>query len=370
MKLFTTKLIKRLVTVLSIILACIILFLLFLLILSPGKVNPLTDKEGNIMQNSISEKVFIDINGIKQGMFIQSEDITNPVLLILHGGPGIPEYFLNRKYPTNLEKNFTVVWWEQRGAGLSYNKKITADTLTLEQYIEDTIAVTNYLRERFSKDKIYLVAHSFGTYLGIQTVQKAPELFNAYIAVAQITHQLESEKLAYNYMVDYYRKCGDKKTVDKLLSLDYTSKDYKKIRDSIMHKAGIGTARDMKSVGTGVFLESFLANEYTLSEKLNIWKGRILLNQSSLETLKWSKDYDVRTIVKKVDIPVYFVSGIYDYTVNYQMSKDYLKEIDAPVKGFYTFSNSAHSPIFEEPEWFNQILVSDVLNSETYLSDK
>jgi pimeloyl-ACP methyl ester carboxylesterase len=110
--------------------------------------------------SSLSEKAFADINGVRQGMFIQSKDITNPVLLCLHGG--LPEYFLTERYPTGLENDFTVAWWEQRGAGLSYSPHIPPETMTSEQFIADTLSVTSYLRRRFGKEKIYLMAHSGG----------------------------------------------------------------------------------------------------------------------------------------------------------------------------------------------------------------
>jgi pimeloyl-ACP methyl ester carboxylesterase len=117
-------------------------------------------------QRSIAEKAFADINGVRQGMFIQGADSRLPVLLYLHGG--MPEYFLAERYPTGLEEKFTVVWWEQRGAGLSYSPGIPPETKTCEQFIADTLALTGYLRDRFGKEKIYLMAHSGGTFFGLQ----------------------------------------------------------------------------------------------------------------------------------------------------------------------------------------------------------
>ena len=102
---------------------------------------------------SISEKIFLNINGVRQGMFIRSKNVTNPVLLYLHGG--MPDYFLTERYPTGLEDIFTVVWWEQRGSGLSYSSNIPRESITLDQMISDTKEVTNYLRKRFGQEKIY-----------------------------------------------------------------------------------------------------------------------------------------------------------------------------------------------------------------------
>ena len=194
-------------TAISILLACILILVGVLLLLSPGKPAPVVDENGKPLAGSISEKVFVDINGVKQGMFIKSNDETNPVLLYLHGG--MPDYFLTEKYPTGLEEDFTVVWWEQRGSGISYSDDIPPETLNLEQMISDTLEMTNYLRQRFGKEKIYLMGHSGGTFIGIQAAARAPELYHAYIGVAQMSNQLKSEKLAYEYMLQQFKENGN-----------------------------------------------------------------------------------------------------------------------------------------------------------------
>src|SRR5262245_15850463 len=122
----------------------------------PGRPRPLVDESGAPMSNGISEKVFIDVNGTRQGIILQSKDTRRPVLLFLHGG--MPEYFLNTEFPTGFEDMFTVAWWEQRGAGLSYSPDIPKDSLTVDQFIADTLQVADYLRGRFGQDRIYLMA--------------------------------------------------------------------------------------------------------------------------------------------------------------------------------------------------------------------
>jgi len=214
---------------------------------------------------SLSEKIHVNINGIEQGMFIKSKDSTNPVLLYLHGG--MPDYFLTRKYPTGLEDYFTVVWWEQRGSGISFSADIPQETMTLEQIISDTKEVTNYLRKRFGQEKIYLMGHSGGTFIGIQVASRAPELYHAYIGVAQISDQLKSEMLAYEYMLKQFREKGNTKMVRKLEAAPVTMTEgtpdaYRVLRDPAMHSLGIGTTHDMKSVISGIFLPSLIYPEY------------------------------------------------------------------------------------------------------------
>ena len=358
-------------TIPVVLLVCVIFLIGVLMACSPGKPEPFLDENGKSLPGSISEKIFVNINGVQQGMIIKSKDIRHPVLLYVHGG--MPDYFLTQKYPTGLEDYFTVVWWEQRGAGLSYSPDIPAETMNSEQFISDTLAVTNYLRSRFGKDKIYLMGHSGGTFIGIQAAARAPELYYAYIGIAQMSNQYESERLAYEYMLQQFKDNGNNEMVQKLEAAPVTStsgipKAYLSLRDGAMHSLGIGTTHDMKSVINGIFFPSLTFREYTLKEKINLWRGK---SQSGV-SFNWDEitATDLTTQVTEFEIPVYILAGRYDYTVNYDLQKNYFMKINAPKKGFYTFENSAHSPLFEEPESFIEIMVNDVLNGNVNLADK
>jgi len=354
----------------SVISAVVIILAGVLLFFSPGKQIPFTNGNGATIEGSISEKAYVNINGVKQAMFIKSKDATHPVLLFLHGG--MPEYFLTRRYPTGLEDHFTVVWWEQRGSGIAYNPNIPKETLTLEQMVSDTIEVTNYLRDRFQQDKIYLMAHSGGSFIGIHAAAQAPELYHAYIGVAQMSDQLQSEILAYEYMLQKYQENGNTKMVEKLEGAPVTLTggipyEYLVLRDPGMHPLGIGTTHDMKSVFTGIFLPSLAHPEFTLPEKFNHWRAK---SQSGVSSL-WDRmiTTDLADEVPELTIPVYFLHGIYDYTCSYSLAKAYFEQLKAPIKGFYTFEQSAHSPIMEEPEKTQKILLEDVLTGTNHLAD-
>jgi pimeloyl-ACP methyl ester carboxylesterase len=356
----------------SILLACILILVGVLQFWSiPGKPAPFVDENRSPLPGSISEKVFVNINGVEQGMFIKGRDINNPVLLYLHGG--MPDYFLTKKYPTGLEDCFTVVWWEQRGSGLSYSPDIPRESLNLEQMISDTLEVTNYLRQRFGREKIYLMGHSGGSFIGIQAAARAPELYYAYIGVAQMSNQLKSEKLAYDFMLDQFKETGNTEMVQKLEAAPVTMAGgtpaaYLALRDPAMHSLGLGTTHAMKSVVTGIVLESFQSRDYTLREKFDLWHGKSSSGVSALWDEMTSTDLSEQ--VTELDIPVYFLEGIYDYTCSYTEAKAYFKKLNAPLKGFYTFKQSAHSPIFEEPERSIQIFREDVLKGTNRLADK
>lgn len=329
-----------------------IIFLFFLLcsclliVWSPGKPIPFTNKNGTVLPGSISEKTWVEINGVEMGMIIKAKNQNNPVLLFIHGGPGMPEYWLNKPYPSHLEDIFTVVWWDQRGSGLSYHGKITPDTMTTEQFIADTIAVTHYLQKRFRQDKIYLMAHSFGTYIGIQTAAQAPNLYHAYLGIAQVVNPELSEEFAYAFMLDFYKNTDDKKTLKQLLKAPYGTPAYERLRDRVMHQAGIGTIHNMYSVYTGIFLNVMKNREYLPLEKIKIWQGKAFSKQTILN--QEYRHCNLGDTILRLDLPVYFFSGAYDYTVNHYLSEIYLDEIQAPNKASYRFEASAHSPIFEE----------------------
>jgi pimeloyl-ACP methyl ester carboxylesterase len=366
------KSIKRMLMIIFVIaFGLIIILTCVLLAYSPGKMKQYVDEKGKLLSGSIAEKIHVNINGMEQGMIIKSKDKTNTVLLYLHGG--LPDYFLTQKYPTGLEDYFTVVWWERRGSGLSFNADISLKEITLEQLLSDTKEVTNYLRKRFAKEKIYLMGRSGGTFIGIQAAARTPELYHAYIAVAQMTDQLESERLAYEYMLEQFKKMGNKKMIRKLESAPVTiaggtPNAYLAVRDKAMHSLGIGTTHDMNSIITGMFLPSLTCKEYSLNEKINLWRAKARSGVSIL----WDSILvtDLAKQVPEIKIPIYFFHGIYDYTVSYPLAKKYYEQIKAPIKGFYTFNNSAHSTIFEEPLLVRKIIEKDVLNSTNSLADK
>lgn len=360
----------------SIFLGCLLMLFCILLMYSPGRIQQFSDAEGKPLPGSIAEKIFIQIGGVQQGMFIKSRNINNPVLLYVHGGPAFPNYFLFEKFNPGLEDYFTVCYWEQRGGGLSYTPEVTPESMNLTQLSSDAVEVTNYLRIRFQKKKIYIMAHSGGTPIALLAVQKAPRLYHAYIGMGQITKQAESEKLAYTFMLNKYAAVGNTKRIKALkkylvfqsdtnIISFYTSS----IRDQCMHELGIGTMHKMKSVFRGIFIPVWTCKAYTFKEKINIWKSKFsFLPKTNLfhEIL----ETDFTSIIPMLEIPVYFFSGKYDLTVNIDLAKAYLNKLHAPLKGFYTFNNSAHSPLFEEPALVRKIFETDVLKNKNSLADK
>ena len=354
------------------------LFILFVVLLdySSGKIEPYLDDTGKAIQCSVAEKKFVKIGGVTQGMIIKSKNINNPILLYLHGGPAFPNYFLIDKYKPELENYFTVCYWEQRGGGLSYTSEVTLASMNFNQLAADAVEVTNYLRKRFEKEKIYIMAHSGGTPIALLAVQREPKLYAAYIGMGQITNQTESEKMAYKYIFEQFVEIGNKKAISELRKYPVLDADsnvitfYKSnIRDNYMHELGIGTMHKMKSVFWGIFIPVWTCKAYTLNEKINIWKAKIsFIPKSKLINELLNRDFTAE--IPKLKIPIYFFSGKYDLTVNIDLSKAYLTKLKAPLKGFYTFNNSAHSPLFEESALVRKIIETDILKNKNSLADK
>jgi pimeloyl-ACP methyl ester carboxylesterase len=244
--------------------------------------------------------------------------------------------------------------------------------MTLEQFIADTLSVTGYLRNRFGKEKIYLMAHSGGTFIGLQAAARAPELYDAYIGVAQMVHQLESERLAYEYMLGRFKETGDRRMISDLEAAPVTMtggtpKAYLAVRDRAMHRLGVGTTHDMKSVLSGVVWPSLRSPQYTLGEKARMWRGKLSAGASVLWDEMLATDLAER--VTELALPAYFFHGIHDYTVSYPLAKDYFERLKAPLKGFYSFDRSAHSPTLEEPGKARRIMRQDVLAGANSLAD-
>jgi pimeloyl-ACP methyl ester carboxylesterase len=143
---------------------------------------------------------------------------------------------------------------------------------------------------------------------------------------------------------------------------------YLALRDRAMHSLRIGTTRDIRSVVSGIVVPSLRSLNTPLARKSNCGgegsRLALVLFGARCWLPAWSK------ILTEVALPTYFLHGIYDYTCSYTLAKNYFNRLKAPLKGFYTFERSAHSPIFEEPEKARKILREDVLAGANDLADE
>jgi pimeloyl-ACP methyl ester carboxylesterase len=199
------------------------------------------------------------------------------------------------------------------------------------------------------------MGHSWGTYLGVKTIEKYPENYMAYIGIGQVSNQTESEKLAYDYMLQHATEINDKSALKDLQKFDKNATDFPSfkylgtVRSLLMNEYGIGfTHVNSLTMANWVkILASFKG--YTLREKINYIRGALFSLTHIWDYVLADNLFESSTAFQ---IPVYITHGKYDYQVSYSLSLKYFDKIDAPDKQFFTFENSAHSPIMEESEKF------------------
>ena len=218
--------------------------------------------------------------------------------------------------------------------------------------------MTNYLRSRFDKDKIYLMGHSGGTFIGIQAAARAPELYDAYIGQAQMVDQLKSEEPGLRvYAGQQFKANGnsaDGPTSWKPTPVTLTGgtpAGYRAVRDVAMHSLGIGTTHDMNSVITGIFLPSWTSRDYTMAEKVNLWRGKAASRHCQCIWDTMTKT-DLSEQVTGVGHSNLFLSGVYDYTCPIRWQKSILKKSKRRSKGFTPLTSRLTAPCSKNrKEW-------------------
>lgn len=301
-----------------IVVSSLLLLFSFLYLISPGSTPAFKDKQGNLIENSIAEMRFIKIGGIEQFILIRGKSKENPILLILHGGPGQPETAMFRKYNSELENYFTVVYWEQRGAGKSYNKNIQESTMTLQQFIEDTHELTLYLKDEFHKDKIFLLGHSWGSLLGINTANQYPNDYHAYIGIGQVANQRESEKLFYQFVLQKAKEDNNTEALKELNEIgEFSDENLNRVgltnwlftqREWVLRFGGTTYNPDKALNIIGISL--LFCKEYTITDKFTSFKGSELAITHLFPVFINS---NLSKTVPELKIPVYILQGINDY---------------------------------------------------------
>lgn len=337
------------------------LLLLSLLVLfsCSSKTPFIKDENGNKIPGSIATIEKITIGGIKQTIIIRAKQSDLPVLLFLHGGPGMPEGGMIRKYLPHLEKKFIVVDWEQRGSGLTGAEKTPLDSLTIERMTEDTLELTEILRKRFSQDKIILFAHSFGTVLGTYAVKKRPDFYHCYIPAGMIVNQVEAEKLGYAFCVAEAEKRNDTKALLQLRSISFPSNgSYISGKYPTTYEA-IGIQRTWLGTYGGVaknpdelmdmMMSCVLNKEHPFLESLKFMKRFTLMMDTVWPQIMGT---DFNQVAGRLEVPTYIIAGKYDMDTVTSLVKSYYDSLVAPEKRFLLFEKSAHLAPFEEPGKF------------------
>ncbi|MHA2309181.1 MAG: alpha/beta fold hydrolase [Candidatus Heimdallarchaeaceae archaeon] len=324
--------------------------------------------------NGISSLEEILLGGQKQWIFIRGTDQNNPVLIFLHGGPGEPSMGISssRRLDAKLIKHFTVVHWDQRGAGKSFNTSTPDDSMTLGRLVEDCNELIDHLRIRFDIDKVFIVAHSSGTLFGIKTAHKYPEKIHAYVGVAQIINDYEHEKISYDFVVEEAERSGKEKHQIAIKAIGLppyeTPKKLFEKANHIVRYGGMLVDISFRKM-MGIILPYITSPEYSLSEGIRTILGK---GRNFTTNALW-KETTVVNFTKEIDsikVPIYFFEGKYDMiTPTIQVEKFYKKLIAEKGKKLIIFENSAHFPMIEEKEKYQEVLINVVLK-ENLTSNK
>jgi len=316
--------------------------------------------------NGVSSLEEITLGDLKQWIFIRGKDQTNPILLFLHGGPGAPLLGMSssRKYDTELIEHFTVVHWDQRGAGKSFNSDIPVDSMTLDRFVEDCNELIDYLRNRFHTQKVFIVGHSGGTVIGIKTAYRYPEKIHAYVGVAQIINEYEQQKTSYNFIVEEAEKSGDikkQKAIKAIGPPPYESpKKFLKMAAYIGKYGGFLHSKSMKDLI--ILTYDFLTSpEYSLLEGIRTFRNK---GFDFTYNVMWEelKNVNLTKEIQSIKVPIYFFEGKYDLTTPTVVVEKFYNNLDAEKgKKLFIFENSGHMPMMEEKKRYEELLINVVL---------
>ncbi|MEG3123892.1 alpha/beta fold hydrolase [Sphingomonas sp. GB1N7] len=311
-----------------------------------------------VTPNGIERAEAIRIGGIRQFVTIRGADRRNPVLLILHGGPGFPEAPLAWWNTRALEEYFTVVEWDQRGSGKTYllnDPDAVAPTMKPERIIDDAEELVAWLRSDLHKNKVFVLGHSWGSYIGLELARRRPEWLHAYIGTGQATNSPESERRGFAATLAAARAAGNRTAVAELEAIAPYASPGKPIllKDIAVERkwsdffGGAMAYRNEQSDG----IAARLSPDYTDEEAPRIWDGNDYSQKflfSAIVSLDLSKITDLKC-------PLILLEGRHDLTVNSGLAHEWFERVRAPHKRFVWFENSAHEVMSEEP---GKVLVS------------
>jgi pimeloyl-ACP methyl ester carboxylesterase len=326
----------------------------------PASTAPILDTEGQSLPGSVAELTRVDINGHKLAMMIRGSSTHNPVLLFLAGGPGGTELGAMRHHGQALEREFVVVTLDQRGTGRSYDQLDPTSTLTLEGAVNDTVAVTNYLRERFGQDKIYLLGQSWGTILGVLAAQQRPELFRAFIGSGQMVDPRETDLITYQDTLAWAKRNGDTGLVSTLTRIG--APPYASILD---YEPALSFEQEVypydhsgNAEGEGQMGEGILVGEYSLLDQLHAFAGFLDTFPVLYPQLQ---HIDLRTDAPQLEIPVYLFQGAHEASSRALLADQWFNILHAPHKQVTIAETSGHRSLWEQPAEFHNFMTQTVL---------
>lgn len=319
---------------------------LYVFVLARGRTPPIVDEEGRVVPGSIASLETHFLGGAEQWVLIRGRDSTQPVLLFLHGGPGMPAMYLAHAFQRDLERDFLVVHWDRRGAGKSFGAAAPRESLTVRRTLEDTYELTQLLRRYFGQPRIYLVGHSWGSYLGLLAVREHPEYYAAFIGVGPVAGDT-AQVMAIQR--DFLLRQGRPPDQVQLATSPTTGSTAVREEDLFRYGGALYRATSFRPL----LVTGLRAPEYTLKDAWNVRRGAARL----LRAMR--NDVEPRPhggTIDSVEVPVFFLLGRHDHITPSGLAAGALDRLSAPLKGLAWFEQSAHFPFFEEPDRFRRQL--------------
>lgn len=346
----------------------VLVALLIIRINSAGEEEPFLDEKGNVLANSIATHEDMVINGATQRVTIRGKDKNNPVLLIVHGGPGAPILPVIYKLTgVALEDIFTVCYWEQRGSGLAYNDSIPYSSITLNQIVDDGIFLSEYLIKTLNKDKIYIEGLSWGTAVAAYMVQKKPELYNAYIGSGLMANLSLSEELSYEFAMSASKKHKDTVSINQLKQIgkppyvenskNTVSEAFEIERKIVMKYAPVKLDTDFNFIKR-MFLDNGLTFKEKFTDMINApesyYPASKILESTAI-------DMNLMRDIPELKVPIYILQGDNDHFTETSVAKMYYDSLIAPAKRWFLFENGTHGVQVEYPEKYRSIYIHEIL---------
>jgi proline iminopeptidase len=306
--------------------------------------------------NGVERLQTVRIGGIEQWVSIRGRDKRNPILLVIHGGPGyvlMPEsWWMSRDW----EEYFTVVHWDQRGSGKTFlinDAAKLAPTMTLARSVTDAEEMVSWLRHEFGKRKIFVLGHSAGTYVAMQLALHHPDWLYAYIGAGQMADMPESERRGWKFAMEAARRSGNTAAMQQLQSIaPYFApghpnplKDLYLERKWVSYFGGVMAYRRDNDADSDLIK---LSPDYTAAERRHMYDGNDYAESFLLADMvdgDWS-------VLRKFGCPVFLFEGRHDYTANSAVAWEWFQKVQAPTKRFVWFEDSGHMPMTEEPAKF------------------
>ena len=316
-----------------------------------------------VAPSGIQESYKTKIGGIEQWINVRGQDKANPIILFIHGGPASPLTPTTWQFQRPLEEYFTVVNYDQRGAGKTYvedHSDATGETLHIPRYVDDAIEIAEYVRKRYGKSKVILMAHSWGTTIGLNAALKRPDLFYAYVGIGQFINTRDNEKISFDFGLQQAKAHGNTAAVKEMETIAPYPGDQPITRERIIiarkwpqFYGGLTAYRDSSDY---FFNAPLLSPEYTAADVCAIDQG----NQFSLSRLLPEfLNIDFKGI-HSFPLPIVMFLGRHDYTTPAQPTVDWLAKLTAPSKQAVWFERSSHMIPWEEPGKMLMSLVQDV----------